>query len=61
MNAAGGVPNCYIVWDFQHWIWEKYPAACAGHLGEEEKPTVRLEKVVNDEVWIQRPRCNPAH
>lgn len=52
-SAARGFPGCIGSLDCMHWAWEMCPTALKGQLsGKEGKPTVVLEVVADQRMWI---------
>ncbi|KAE8962546.1 hypothetical protein PF010_g19986 [Phytophthora fragariae] len=52
-SAARGFPGCLGSLDCMHWAWEMCPTALKGQLsGKEGKPTVVLEVVADQRMWI---------
>ncbi|KAE8999521.1 hypothetical protein PR001_g19035 [Phytophthora rubi] len=52
-SAARGFPGCIGSLDCMHWAWEMCPTALKGQLsGKEGKPTVVLEVVADQHMWI---------
>jgi hypothetical protein len=53
INDARGFPGCIGSLDCMHWVWKNCPSAFAGqYKGKEKKPTVVLEAVADQRLWI---------
>ncbi|PLW05449.1 hypothetical protein PCANC_28479 [Puccinia coronata f. sp. avenae] len=52
-NNRRGFPGCIGSLDCMHWAWKNCPTALAGqYKGKEKKPTVVLEAVADQRMWI---------
>jgi hypothetical protein len=66
VNNRRGFPGCIGSLDCMHWAWKNCPSAMAGqYKGKEKQPTVVLEAVANQRLWIwhcwrvKRHQCTP--
>ncbi|XP_021305553.1 uncharacterized protein LOC110431162 [Sorghum bicolor] len=53
MGEKQGFPGMLGSIDCMHWVWKNYPYEKQGqYKGKEEKPTIVLEAVASDDLWI---------
>ena len=53
VNNQQGFPGCIGSLDLMHWAWKNCPSAMAGqYKGKEKRPTVVLEAVADQQLWI---------
>ncbi|KAI7953618.1 hypothetical protein MJO28_006165 [Puccinia striiformis f. sp. tritici] len=53
VNNTRGFPGCIGSLDCMHWAWKNCPSALAGqYKGKEKRPTVVLEAVADQRLWI---------
>ena len=53
MSAKRGFSGCTSSLDCMHWEWKNCPTAYHGqYKGKEKRPTIILEGVADDELWI---------
>jgi hypothetical protein len=53
INNKRGFPGCIGSLDCMHWAWKNCPSSMAGqYKGKEKRPTVVLEAVADQRLWI---------